>query len=57
MEIILGKEKNDRFMKNARKQFHRHGRHPGPDMPPRPTSPPLPPGKVSSELPPVPQTE
>lgn len=57
METILGKEKNDRFMKNARKQFHRHGRHPGPNMPPRPSSPPLPPGKVNSETPPVPETD
>lgn len=57
METILGKEKNDQFMKNARKQFRRHGRHPGPDMPPRPSSPPLPPGTERSEAPPVPQTD
>jgi len=54
METILGKEKSDRFMKNARKQFRRHGRHPGPDMPPRPSSPPLPPGSDRNEAPPIP---
>lgn len=57
MENILGKEKNDRFMKNARKQFHRHGRHPGPHMPPKPSSPPLPPGKVTGKAPPAPQAD
>lgn len=57
METILGKEKSDRFMKNARKQFRRHGRHPGPDMPPRPSSPPLPPGRDRNEAPPIPQTD
>ena len=62
MEQILGKEKNDRFMKNARKQFRRHGRRPGPDMPPRPgarevSSPPLPPGKTSSAPPALPTAD
>ena len=57
MEHILGKEKNDRFMQNARKQFRRHGRHAGPDMPPRPTAgeasaPPLPPAKAANTAPP-----
>ena len=54
METILGKEKNDRFMKNARKQFRRHGRHPGPDMPPRPSSPPMPPVQAGNNTPPPP---
>lgn len=47
MEIILGKEKSDRFMQNARKQYRRKGRHPSPPLPPRPgadeaPSPPMP---------------
>jgi hypothetical protein len=62
METILGKEKNDRFMQNARKQFRRHGRHPGPDMPPRPGAseppkPPLPPVEASNEAPPLPPAD
>ena len=57
MEIILGKEKNDRFMKNARKQFRRHGRPSGPHMPPRPSSPPLPPGIDRNEAPPPPAVD
>lgn len=42
MERILGKEKHDEFMKNARKQYHKHGRRGGPPLPPRP-GPPAPP--------------
>ncbi len=62
MEKILGKEKSDRFMKNARKQFRRHGRRPGPDMPPRPgaheaSNPPLPPGAARTEAPPPPTSD
>jgi hypothetical protein len=52
MERILGKEKNARFMENARAQFKKHGRRGGPPLPPRPgqqSNPPLPP---SSEQPP-----
>ncbi len=50
MELILGKDKNDIFMQNARKQFRRHGRRPGPGMPPMPgqengDGPPPPPGE------------
>jgi hypothetical protein len=57
METILGKEKNDLFMKNARKQFRRHGRRPGPDMPPRPRqdgapNPPLPLEERGTKAPP-----
>jgi hypothetical protein len=42
MERILGKEKYDAFMKNARKQFQKHGRRGGPPLPPRPQLPPAP---------------
>jgi hypothetical protein len=59
MENILGKEKNEMFMKNARKQFRRHGRPPSPNMPPRPganeaASPPFPPVGTDNEAPPPP---
>jgi uncharacterized protein YjiS (DUF1127 family) len=57
METILGKEKNDRFMQNARKQYRRRDRHPGPDMPPRPGQhePPTPPiAPAGNEAPPPP---
>lgn len=59
MEKILGKEKNDMFMENARVQFRRHGRRPGPDMPPRPgqddsASPPPPPVESGKGAPPPP---
>ena len=59
MVTILGKEKNNRFMKNARKQFRRHGRPPSPEMPPRPGHggapyPPMPPVETSPEAPPLP---
>lgn len=42
MERILGKEKYAQFMKNARTQFHKHGRRGGPGLPPRPGQPPIP---------------
>ena len=62
MESILGKEKNDLFMQNARQQFRRHGRRPGPDMPPipgqekgpNPPLPPPPPGASGNAVPPPP---
>lgn len=60
MEQILGKEKNDKFMENARVQFRRHGRRSGPDLPPRPgqndesTNPPLPPVESGKKAPPPP---
>lgn len=62
MENILGKEKNDQFMQNARKQFRRHGRHPGPDMPPRPganeaPNPPFPPADTGNKAPPPPPVD
>jgi hypothetical protein len=46
MERILGQEKHDEFMANARQQYQKHGRRGGPPLPPRPgqsaTPPPLP---------------
>jgi len=60
MEMILGKEKNDLFMQNARQQFRRHGRRPGPDLPPMPGQenganlPPPPPGESDNGTPPLP---
>ncbi|HSR88440.1 MAG TPA: hypothetical protein VLL07_05760, partial [Pontiella sp.] len=62
MEKILGKDKNERFMQNARKQFRRHGRHPGHPLPPRPEAdaapnPPSPEGESSNEAPPPPPPE
>lgn len=62
MENILGKEKNGQFMKNARMQFRRHGRHPGPDLPPRPgqnaaPKPPQPPVEISTAAPPAPTAD
>jgi uncharacterized protein YjiS (DUF1127 family) len=56
MEEILGKEKYDSFMQNARKQFRRHGRHPGHPLPPRPgadekPNPPVPPEESRAEAP------
>ncbi len=59
MEMILGKEKNDLFMQNARKQFRRHGRRPGPDMPPKPEqedgyNPPPPPEESDNGASPLP---
>lgn len=61
MEEILGKEKNDMFMQNARKQFRRKGRHPGPPLPPRPRAdeesvppvPPVPPVESGVAAPPL----
>lgn len=52
MERILGKEKYAQFMENARMQFRRHGRHGGPEIPPRPGLPPLP--GDEHEAPPLP---
>ncbi len=52
MERILGREKYAQFMENARMQFRRHGRHGGPEMPPRPGLPPLP--GDEHEAPPLP---
>jgi uncharacterized protein YjiS (DUF1127 family) len=59
MEEILGKEKNDRFMQNARKQFRRHGRHPGHPLPARPgaADPPLPHGEGGDGAPSRPSPE
>ena len=55
MEKILGKEKYARFMENARKQFHQHGRSGGSGMPPRPGLPPIPGrGKNPNQPPPRP---
>ena len=55
MEKILGREKYALFMKNARKQFHKHGRSGGSGMPPRPGLPPIPgEGKGSKQPPPPP---
>ncbi len=54
MEKILGKEKYALFMQNARKQFQKHGRRGGPDLPPRPGLPPIPGEKNSKRSPPPP---
>jgi hypothetical protein len=54
MEHILGKEKQDQFMKNARIQFQKHGRRGGPPLPPRPGFPPTP--QSQPETPPTPQS-
>ncbi len=42
MEKILGKEKYERFMDNARAQFQQHGRRGGSGMPLRPNHPSMP---------------
>lgn len=42
MERILGKEKNDEFMRSARTQFKKQGRRGGAPLPPRPGLPPTP---------------
>jgi predicted transglutaminase-like cysteine proteinase len=52
MERILGKEKNARFMENAREQFKKHGRRGGPPLPPRPGIPPTPETQSTPPLPP-----
>jgi len=54
MERILGKEKNAQFMKNARKQFKKHGQRSGPGMPPRPGMPPIPGQNHGGKEPPMP---
>jgi superfamily II RNA helicase len=51
MERILGKEKNDLLMNEAREVFRAHGRRPGTGMPPRPDGPPIP-GEEKSAPPP-----
>jgi uncharacterized protein YjiS (DUF1127 family) len=62
MEEILGSEKSDQLMQNARKQFRHHGRKPGPPLPPRPGAddaayPPLPSRESIPEAPAPPSTE
>lgn len=56
MEKILGKEKYALFMQNARKQFQKHGRRGGPDLPPRPGLPPIPGEGKNPKQPPLPST-
>ena len=51
MEKIIGKEKYELLMKNARKQFHKYSRRSGSGLPPHPGAPPIP-GKDSK--PPLP---
>jgi len=54
MERILGKEKHDKFMQNARTQFQKHGRRGGRGLPPRPGLPPIPGQERPHGKPPVP---
>ncbi len=49
MERILGKEKNDQLMQQARKFFRKHDRRSGAGMPPRPGFPPDPKKDKDSE--------
>lgn len=57
MEKILGKEKYALFMKNARKQFQKHGSRSGSGMPPRPGLPPLPNEGEGDTNPPLPNSQ
>jgi hypothetical protein len=53
MERILGKEKYELFMNNARKQFQKHGRRGGAPLPPRPGIPPVPGRPAADPAPPA----